>query len=89
MQEYTSIPAHAETQKHLYEIGPPIFALSIGRPERSGSLGGVRLRPRERKGRGVLMEPGRRDGIHRQGVQGDRALHLVEIGRKQRLQDMA
>jgi hypothetical protein len=35
------------------------------------------------------MHPGGQDGIHLQRFEGDSALHLVKIGRKQRLEDVS
>jgi hypothetical protein len=62
--------------------------MSISRPGRSWSLGGVRIHPVERNGRGVLMQPGRRDGLDLQGSQGDRAKPPIEIGGQQGIEDV-
>ena len=83
-----AIPAHAETEEHLFEVVTTVFAMPIGRPGRPRCLRFVRIRPIERNGRGVLMQPGRRDGIDLQRFEGDRAKHPVEIGRKQRIEDV-
>jgi hypothetical protein len=60
----SAIPTHAQTEEHLFEVGTTVFAMPVGRSRRSWSLGGVRIHSIERNGRGVLMQPGRRDGIH-------------------------
>ena len=88
-QRPPAIATHAETQEHLFAIATPIFTLSIGRPGRSRSLWLVLIRPLERNRRGGLMEPRRGQGIDRQSFEGNSAQHLVEIGGKQRIQDVA
>jgi len=72
----------------LFEVVAPIFAVPKGRPGCPWGLWLVRIRPRECNGRGVLMEPRRRDGIDCEGLQRKRAKHLVEVGRKQRIEDV-
>src|SRR5262249_34980368 len=79
---------YAQTQEHLFEVIASIFAVPVGRPGRSSSLRLVRIRPIERNGRGVLMEPGGRDGVDLQRFEGDGAKDLVEIGSKQRIEDV-
>jgi hypothetical protein len=59
-----AIATHPQTQEHLFEVVPPICAMSIGLPGRSWSLGGVCIHPIERNSCRVLMQPGRRDGLH-------------------------
>jgi hypothetical protein len=88
-QRQPAIATHAETQEHLFEIATPIFTMSISRPGRSRSLRFVLIRPIERNRRGVLMEPRRGNGIDLQRLEGNGAKHLVEIGGKQRIQDVA
>ena len=69
----------------------PIFAVPIGRPrwdrpfDRAGFLllGSVQGERRR-----ILMEPGGREGIDLQSVEGDRPKHAVELGGKQRLEDL-
>ena len=75
-QGQPAIPTHAETEEHLFEIVTPVFAMPIGRPGRLRGLRFVLIRPIERNGRGVLMQPGRRDGIDLQGFEGNGAKHL-------------
>jgi hypothetical protein len=82
------IPTDPETEEHLFEVVATIFAMPIRRVGGLSTLRLVRIRPVEQHGRGVLMQPGRRDGIDFQGFQGDRTKHLVEIGRTQRIKDM-
>ena len=75
--------------RHLLEIVPPVFARPIGWPRCPRGLRGMRIRPIERNGRGVLMHPGGREGIHFQRFEDDGAIHLVKIGRKQCLEDVS
>ena len=84
----SAIPTHAKTEKHLFEVGTPVFAMPLGRSRRPQLLRFVLRGPIEHNGRGVLMQPGRWEGRDLQGAQGDRDQHPVEIGRKQRIQDM-
>src|SRR5262249_34885110 len=77
-QRYPAISAHAETQEHLFEIVPPIFAMPIGRAGRSWSAWIVRIRSIERNGRGILMQPRGRDSVDLQRFERDGAKHLVE-----------
>jgi hypothetical protein len=51
-----SIPTDAETEQHLLEIVPAIFAVPIGWPGRSGYPWFVLIGPIERNRRGVLMQ---------------------------------
>jgi hypothetical protein len=68
-----------------------ICAVPIGRPrwdrpcDRAGFLliGSVQGDRRR-----ILMEPGSREGRDLQSVEGDRPKHAVEIGGKQRLEDL-
>src|SRR5499425_1242654 len=72
--EREAITADAETQEDLLEIIPPIFAVPIGRPGRDQPCdwaGRLLIGPIEGDGRCILMEPGCREGIHLQGVEGD------------------
>jgi hypothetical protein len=55
----------------------------------AGGLRGVCLRPRERHGRRVLMEPRGRERRDRQRFEGDHAKDLMEMRGKQGLEDMA
>jgi hypothetical protein len=84
----SAIPMHAQTEEHLLEVGTSVFAMPVGRSRRPRRLRIVRLGPLECNRGGVLRPPGRREGIDRQGSQGDCAQDPVEIGRKQRIQDM-
>ncbi len=87
-QGYPSIPAYAETQQDLFEIGTPIFTMPIGRSGRPVSLRFVLIRSIERNGRRVLMQPGCWNGIPLQRFEGNRTKHLVKVGRKQRIKDV-
>jgi hypothetical protein len=87
-QGYPSIPAHAETQQALLEIGTPIFAMPRGRSGRPVSLRCVLLDAIEGNRRRVLMQPGRRERIDLQGFESDGAKHFLEMGRKQRIEDV-
>jgi len=75
----------------LLAIIRPIFALPIGGTRRDrlctraglpliGSIQGDRRR--------ILMEPGGREGIALQGVEGARTTHAVEMCRKQGLEHL-
>jgi hypothetical protein len=87
-QRYAAIPTHPETEEHLLEIVPPVFAVPVGRPGSPWCLRCVLIGPIERNRRGVLMEPGRRNGIDFQRFKGEGAKHLVQIGGKQGIEDM-
>jgi hypothetical protein len=82
-------PPHAETEEHLCARVPPGFARPVGWPRCPQGRRGIRRRPLERHGRGVLRPPGGRDGLHRQRFEGDGALHPVQIGRTQRREEVA
>jgi len=69
----------------------PIFAVPIGRPRRDQPFdraGLLLIGPIESDRRRLLMEPWGRDGIDRQGVEGDSPKHAVEIGGKQGLEEL-
>jgi hypothetical protein len=85
---YAAIPTHAETEEYLFEVVTTVFAMPIGRPRSAWGLRFVRIGPIEGNRGGVLMQPGRRDGIDLQGFEGDRTKHRVEIGRKQRIENV-
>src|SRR4029450_346129 len=85
----TSIAADPETEEHLFELIPPVFAMAIGRPGGSWGLRFVGVCSIQGNGRRVLMQPWGGNGIDLQGVESNGAIHLVEIGRKQRLEDVA
>jgi hypothetical protein len=86
---YPPIPTHTETQQDLLEIVSTVFAMPIGRARGSGGLRFVYIRPIERNGRRILMEPRGRDRIDLQRFEGDHAKNLVEIRGKQGIEDMA
>jgi hypothetical protein len=88
-QGYASIPTHAETEQHLFEVVTTVFAMPVGRPRRPRHVRFVLIGPIEGNRSGILMQPGRRKGIDLQGFEGDRTKHRVEIGRKQRIEDMS
>ena len=85
---YAPIPAHTETEEHLFELVPPICAMSIGRPRSLWRLRCVLLGPIERNRRGILMEPRRRDGITLPGLEGNGPKDPGEIRRQQRLENL-
>jgi hypothetical protein len=88
-QRYPAIPTHAETQQDLFEIVTTVFAMSIGRSGRPRRrLRVVCIRPIECNGRRILMEPRCRERIDLQRFEGDHTKHLVEIGGKQRIEDV-
>src|SRR5262247_4590198 len=62
-QRDAAISTHAETEQHLFEIVPPIFAMPVGGPRCLWCLGFLCICPIERNRRGVLMQPRRRDGV--------------------------
>ena len=74
--------------EHLFEIVPPVFAVPVGWPWCSGRLRLVLIGAIERNGGGILMESGRRQGIDLQRFEGHRTKHLIEVGRKQRIEDV-
>src|SRR5262249_35533080 len=77
------ISTHAETEAHLCALVPPVFALPRGWPRCPRGLRVIRIRSRERNGRGVLMPPKGRDASYCQLFEDDGALHLVPLGRPQ------
>jgi hypothetical protein len=75
----------------LLEIITPIFAVPIGRTRRDRACALVRLLligSLQGDRRRILMEPGCRDGLDLQGVEGDSPKHTVQIRGKQRIQDL-
>ena len=87
-QRYASIPTHPETEEHLFEIVPPVFAMPVSRPGGSQCLRFVLIRAIEHNRCGVLMQPRRRDAIDLQCFEGKSAKDAVEIGAKQRIEDV-
>ena len=88
-QWHPAIATHAETQQYLFELATPVFTVALGRPRRSRRRRFVRIRPLERHGRRVLMQPGRGNRIALQGFQGNGTHPPLEIGGNQRLQDVS
>jgi hypothetical protein len=89
--EREPITTDPETQQPLFAIITSILAVPIGRTRRDQPLDRVTLLfigPMERDGRRILIEPGGRDGIDRQGVESDSPKHAVEIGGKQGIEDL-
>jgi hypothetical protein len=84
-----AIAAYPETEEHLFEIITTVFAMSIGRPGGSWSLRFVGICSIQGNGRRVLMQPWGGNGLDLQCLESNGAIHLVEIGRKQRLEDAA
>src|SRR5262249_1688169 len=78
-----------KTQEPLFEVVAPLFAVPVGRPGRPWGLWGVRRHSIERNRRGVLMEPGCRHGVDLQRFERAGAQHLLEIGRKQRIEEVS
>jgi hypothetical protein len=62
--------------------------MPIGRPRCPWGRGFVCIRPIERDRRGVLRQPGRRDGVDLQCFEGNGAKDLGEIGGKERIADV-
>src|SRR5262249_13037480 len=63
--EREPVTAHAETQKHLFEIITPIFAVPISWTRRARfctRAGLLLIGPIQRNGSRILMEPGCRNG---------------------------
>jgi hypothetical protein len=90
--EWEPVTAHAETQKHLFEIITPIFAVPIGRPRRDrlyAPVGLLLLLSIEGDRRRILVQPGSRDSIDLQGMKCDRTKHPVEMHCKQRVEDLS
>jgi hypothetical protein len=89
--EREPVPAHAETQEHLFESVPPILAVPIGWTRRARAwawAGLLRLGPLQRHGRRILMEPGCRNAIHLQGVERARTKDTVESRGTQCIEDL-
>jgi hypothetical protein len=87
-QGYAAIPAHAQTEEHLFEVVTPVFAMSVGRPRSPRHLRIILIGPLEGNRGGVLMQPRGRDGRALQGFESHCTKHGVEIGRKQRIEDV-
>src|SRR5262249_55415120 len=83
-----AISTDPETEEHLFEISTAVFAVSISRAGRRWDLRGILIGAIEHNSRSVLMEPGRRNGIDLQRFESDRVKHRVEIGGKQRIEDV-
>jgi hypothetical protein len=83
-QRYPASPTHAETQQDLLAIVTTGFTRPIGRSGHSRRRRGVCIRPLERNGRRILMEPRGRERIDLQRFEGDHTQHRIEIGRQQR-----
>jgi len=69
----------------------PICAVPIGRPRWDKSFdwaGLLLIGSVEGDRRRILMEPGGREGLDLQGVEGDRPKHAIEIHGKQRVEDL-
>ena len=73
----------------MFEVITAIFVLPVGRPWCSGRLGRLFIGAIERHGRGILGEPGRRDGVDLQGCERNSPKHGVEIGGKERIEALA
>jgi hypothetical protein len=89
--EGKAITAHAKTQEPLLEIIMPIFAGPISRTRRDwpfAPVGLLLISSIEGDRRRILVQPGGRDGIDRQGLQRDSTKHTVQIRRKQPIEDL-
>lgn len=84
---YAALPTHAQAEAHLCEVVTTVLARPGGRPRRPRRLRFLRLGPLACHRGGVLMPPGRRDGIDRQGFESDRRKYRLEMGRQQRIED--
>mgnify|MGYP003449816873 CR=1 FL=1 len=82
---YTTIPADPKTQEHRFAVIATVLAMPIGRVGRLRALRLVRLRALQGNGRGILMQPGRREGIDLQGCERDGAQDTVEMRGTQRI----
>jgi hypothetical protein len=87
-QGYATIPAHAKAEEHLFAVVTPVFAMPVGRPRSPRQLWFVLIGPLEGNRGGVLMQPRGRDGRDLQGFESHCTTHGVEIGRKQRIEDV-
>src|SRR5262249_21191450 len=90
--EWEAITVHAETQEDLLEIIPPIFAVPISRPgwdKPRNRADRLLIGPIQADRRRILMEPGGREGIDLQGVEGDSPKDAVELRGKERIENLA
>ena len=87
-QGQPAIAAHAQAQEHLLEIIAAVFTMPIGGTGRLWGLRLVLIRAIEGNGCRILVQPRGGDGIDFQCFQRDSAKHTVEIGRKQRIEDL-
>jgi hypothetical protein len=71
------------------ELITPVLAMAIRRPRGAWGLRCVCVGSIQGKGRRVLRQPGCGKSLDLQCFEGDRAQHLVEIGRKQRGEEVA
>lgn len=90
--EGQAVPAHAETQEHLVEIITALLAVSIRRTRRDwpcppGGLLLLHLLQGER--RRILGQPGSRESLDRQGLEGERTQAPVQLGRQQPIEALA
>ena len=83
-----ALTAPPETQEHLLESIMAILAMPVRRPGGSRGLRLVFIRAIEGERRRILMEPGGREGLDLQGVEGDSTKHAVELGGTQRLEEL-
>src|SRR4029453_8289629 len=85
------ITAHAETQEHFLEIITPIFAVPIGRTRGDqpfARAGLLLIGPIQGNRCRVLMQPRGREGLDIRGVKSNSPKPTVEMGGKQRTQDL-
>jgi hypothetical protein len=97
-QRQAPIAPHPKAEQPLREIVPPLVAMSVGgvrghrRRHALGRLLARRCVSRRgaiegKRGR-VLRNPGRRQGIDRQGLERQDTAHPVQVGSKQRLKKL-
>jgi hypothetical protein len=83
------IPTDSETEQHMLEIIVAVFAMPVSRPGRPWRHRFVRIRALEHNGRGVLRQPGRRDGVDLQRLESHGAQDTVEMSGKQRIEEVS
>jgi len=83
------ITAYPAAEEPLFAIITTVLTLPVGRSGGPRCCGGIFLRPIERNRRGVLGQPGCREGIDRQRFERDSITDSVEIGRKERIEDVS
>jgi len=88
-QRPSAVTTHPQTQEDLRELSAAILPVSVGWTRGSWCLRLVRIRPRERTSRGVLRQPGCRDGIDLQRFEGDSPKDPMEMGGTPRIEEVS